>query len=189
MLRSRTRLVRLLTVAGSAAAVALSLSAAPASAAGAGGIVLVGSSFLSQYPCNGGLPTLNSPNLTPFPCATTFNPIVDEGVGISGTTPAIGSASLSNITYSEPCLGLPLPTPAVGAASGNYSAPGGFDGVFQWGRVGLTAVIVLYDSAGRPVGAAPSGAGAAVFVPTGLGGNCTAPGSLNIDVASVTVDS
>jgi hypothetical protein len=172
-------------LAGSAAAVALSLTAAPASAAGAGGIVLVGSSFLGTYPCNGGLPTLTSSSLTAFPCSTTFNPIVDEGAAVTTGGVATGSASLSNITYSEPCLGLPLPTPAVGAASGNYSAPGGFNGVFQWGRVGLTAVIVTYD-AGSGL---PTGAGAAAFAPTGLGGNCTAPGSLNVDVASVTVDS
>jgi hypothetical protein len=184
-----TRIFRLASAAGAVAVMALGLTAAPASAATAEAGAIAVNVHLDPYPCNG--PQMAaSGNLTkatnPYgnDCTVTPSTIASVAAGTAGT--GLGLVSFSGPTYyDEPC-----PGPIQGGAWGNVNV-GGQSASFEWYRVGLTAVITLFDGG---TGSVPTGGGAAVFAPTGPvpPGGCAPAGSagtLNASILSVAVDS
>ena len=186
MIGSRvSRLVRLVTAGGAVAIAALSLTSMPASAAGAEVGAIATTVHLAPYPCTGpqaASPTnlLNPNNTYSSDCSVTPVALASVAAGTAGTGVDLVGFN-GAVSYDEPC-----PGPVEGGAWGQIHV-GSQNANFQWFRVGLTAVITLFDN-GQ---ATPSGGGAAVFapLPTTVPGSCLAGGALDAAILSVAVDS
>jgi len=148
--------------------------AAPASAAGVLPFVWVGAVHLAPYPCNG-----------PGAPSATFllSPSSHYGADCVAVPVALETfqASLTGLVqYDEPC-----PGPVVGGAFGGETI-WAKAGTFEWYRVGLVAVVTVFD-AGSPL---PTGGGVGTFMPLDPipPGSCLAGGTMDAEIAVIGAD-
>ena len=96
---------------------------------------------------------------------------VAVGIDLGGPTPCVACTFSADVAgYNETCVP-PLPPP-LGFADGTITSP--VTSRFQWVRAGLTAVLLV-----------PQTAGVAAFAPLPPIGTCGAPGPLTAEVVGV----
>jgi hypothetical protein len=200
---------RIRAIAGAAvAAFTLILPTTPADASITGGLLFTCEADLPTFPSPAGGGVCD-PGLVP---ASALG--VGAGIDAQGDPYVVTGLGTFNASfnYNETCPpgpALPLPPPvgtAVGSASitgltavhGTATMGARIDTQFRWVRVGLTAVIITFNtritfsnghiavSASPASGTADDGGGAA-FVPIPTPGNCAAPAHTRAVVAGVDV--